>query len=858
MPSPSPFEAAQEYLSLGYWPTPLWPVSDADSDADKGKKFLWRNWIKKRPSVESLKEAYDREPKAGVGLLLGPDGGLVDVDVDDEEKAGPGLKRLFGDVIPATAGWRSAKGFHLLFRWEADLEEAGAYSAVRQNHPLYQGIDLRIGGRGKTVAATVPPTEGRDRKPKVWFRGIEEIQSLDARALALLVEDLKPPPRKEYSAPVEAPDWESRERRALKWMDKSRRSISGAGGSPSIWFVGCHLKGFSLDTSELIYLLSIYNQSAEPPWSDKDIVRTAERIAQKSKEPFGFKLKEKSTPQRSRRSAVATPNPRSEPEKAEPKVEIKLEKGPEPTPGLDQVQIIVDFDEWRVNHEAQLALSRAENVFQRGGKLVSIVKENWSPPQINRPPNSPTIQPIRRPILREHLSRVAAWFWPSETKSGEKLTRIYPPDWSVAAIAERGEWKGIRHLEAIIESPTLRPDGSVLEKAGYDPETGIVLNPNARFEPIKKSPTIDDATRGLCDLMEPVSQFFWSNNESKSVWLSLVLTLVIRTAIAGPTPMVLIDASTRGSGKTLLANVASVISHGRVMATSSYTHNNPEELRKTLETTALCGDPVILYDNVTGWLGGQILEKQLTDWAISFRLLGTNEKAKDVPWRTQIVATGNNTRIKGDMDRRTLWVRLQSLLENPHHRSDIRIRKLLKFVELNRSRLHHAALTACRAFAVAGRPEQVSPLGGYDDWSEWIRNLLIWCGMPDPVDTQSHSKEIDEDAAWRNLLIRGWLELPFCAVPTRLRDVLAWLDRNPHLGASFREAIADVGRDGKKPDIRTLGNRFKQIRQRVIGEHLLDFSLDRDGIAQWRIYRPDGKPVVATVDPKAEQQFASF
>lgn len=845
MPSTTPLEAAQNYLALGYWPTPLCPVSERDSDSDKGKKFLWRNWNQKKPSPESLADAYNRHTGAGVGLLLGPDGGLIDIDVDDESIAEPGLNRLFGPTLPETAGWRSAKGYHLLFRWEAGLEQAGAYSAVRQNHPNYPGIDLRIGGAGKIVAATVPPTESRDRKPKEWFRGIDQVQRLSPEALATLIADLQPPPKKEYARPIHAQDWETRERRALKWMNEAEISVSGAGGSPKIWSVGCGLKGFALDKSELLYLLSIYNQSAQPVWLDKDLERLADRIAEKSKEPFGWKLSDREAAPRARR---ANPTPPPEPPKP---------ANPTPPPhaaDFKPVQIVVDFDEWRVNALAQSALALAPNLYQRGGKLVSITTEKQINRLITRPRNSPTIREIRKPILREHLSRVGHWFWPSQLKGEDILTRIYPPDWCVAAIAERGEWDEIPNLESVIEAPTLRPDGSILEKPGYDPETGIVLIPNAKFLPVKARPDIDDAVAGLGHIMAPFSQFFWSNNESKSVWLSLVLTLVIRNAIAGAVPFVVIDASTRGTGKTTLANAANVIAAGRKMPSSSYTHNNPEEIRKTLETTALCGDPVLLYDNVVGWIKDQSLEKAITDHFMSFRILKSHDQAKNIPWRTQIVATGNNTRIGGDMDRRTIWVRLRSLLENPQNRNDLRIVNLLRHLEKNRPALHNHALTACRAFALAGRPKQTARLGGFDDWSEWIRDLLLWCGLPDPVATQSHSREIDEDAAWRNQLIRGWLEMPTCATPTKLREVLAWLDRNIHSGTALRDAFADLGKDGKKPEPRTIGNRLKQMRQRVVGEHYLDFTLDRDGIALWHLHRADGKPVT----PSTESQTPLF
>jgi hypothetical protein len=43
----------------------------------------------------------------------------------------------------------------------------------------------------------------------------------------------------------------------------------------------------------------------------------------------------------------------------------------------------------------------------------------------------------------------------------------------VAAVHARGIWDGIRHLEAVINFPVLRPDGTVLDRPGYDAGTGL-------------------------------------------------------------------------------------------------------------------------------------------------------------------------------------------------------------------------------------------------------------------------------------------------------------------------------------------------------------------------------------------------
>ena len=57
--------------------------------------------------------------------------------------------------------------------------------------------------------------------------------------------------------------------------------------------------------------------------------------------------------------------------------------------------------------------------------------------------------------------------------------------------------------------------------------------------------------------------------------------MLVRHAIVGPCPLFAIDANTRGSGKSLLADVAGTITAGIVMSRKALP-NNDEEMRKEL------------------------------------------------------------------------------------------------------------------------------------------------------------------------------------------------------------------------------------------------------------------------------------
>jgi hypothetical protein len=91
-----------------------------------------------------------------VGLLLGPESGVVDVEYDDE----PGLAQLsdFGILDLPTPTWRSARGEHRLFRWEPWMPQTAV---------LKTGwLELRLGGRA--AQSVLPPSRHPDGTMYEW------------------------------------------------------------------------------------------------------------------------------------------------------------------------------------------------------------------------------------------------------------------------------------------------------------------------------------------------------------------------------------------------------------------------------------------------------------------------------------------------------------------------------------------------------------------------------------------------------------------------------------------------------------------------------------------------------------------
>src|SRR5262249_54561197 len=128
-------------------------------------------------------------------------------------------------------------------------------------------------------------------------------------------------------------------------------------------------------------------------------------------------------------------------------------------------KIHVDVDESRVVDEALSLFDGGRKFFQRGGKLVHIVRDAQAPKGLKRLSDAPRITPLQPARLKELLASSAVW---TITDAFGRRRPCHPPGWVIDAILSRGQWRNISRLEAVTEQPVIRPDGSVVRMPGYD------------------------------------------------------------------------------------------------------------------------------------------------------------------------------------------------------------------------------------------------------------------------------------------------------------------------------------------------------------------------------------------------------
>ena len=385
---------------------------------------------------------------------------------------------------------------------------------------------------------------------------------------------------------------------------------------------------------------------------------------------------------------------------------------------------------------------------QRSGKLVRIapIKAKTSEGEEFLIPG---IVPVTPPILERALGNAATW--QRYDGRSKKNVRIDPPRAIAAQILDMvGEWS-FPPLNGIIQCPTLRRNGSLLDSEGYDDATGLVLVSNVKLEPIADQPSRKDAERALALLTALLVEFPFANEASRSVALSMLMTPVLRAAMT-VAPLHLATAPTAGTGKSYLADCASMIASGDRCAVEAASPN-AEETEKRLVGAALNGYPVIALDNCSETLQSDLLCQVTERPLMMLRALGKSDKYR-IPNAFTCFANGNNIAVAADLVRRTIRCAMDANSERPESREFTT--NPLAAISQARGQYVAAILTIARAYVMAGRPNPLKPLASFEEWSLLIREPLAWLDCADPVATMDSLRQTDPNAIERQTVFETW------------------------------------------------------------------------------------------------------
>ena len=497
--------------------------------------------------------------------------------------------------------------------------------------------------------------------------------------------------------------------------------------------------------------------------------------------------------------------------------EIKIERGQLP----------------RMLNESDAALGASDpTIFAQRDRLVRIVTidAQGSARNVRRPSGAVTVQTVIAAHLVDRLAR-AARFLKFNGRQGEWRDADVPHAVADSLIARAGAWRYIPQLLGIAEAPTLRADGTVLDRAGYDATSGIYVaaEPPADYDAPPELPIRTDALYALDELSETIRDFPFTEDADRAAAIAGILTVLFRRSLPSA-PMVCFTAPTPGTGKSLLVDICAVIGTGRRAAVLSL-GNDQTESEKRLASALLAGDTLISLDNVERPLFGDFLCQILTQPAAIIRPLGASNKIS-VPTNCSFFCTGNNLDFRGDLKRRILLARLDAGIERPEQRRFKR--DALRYVAERRGNLIRASLTIVRAYLAAGAPNvDIAPFGSFEQWDAWCRRPLVWLGLPDPLWSAEQVRVEDPDITTQRQLFAAWRRLHGDAAVTA-----GELAQQAQLAGSdndLQEAVSSAC--AEHISARRLGNWLRRHRGRVIdGYRLESGGMDnRTKVARWRV-----------------------
>lgn len=513
--------------------------------------------------------------------------------------------------------------------------------------------------------------------------------------------------------------------------------------------------------------------------------------------------------------------------------------------GRPVIRIFAGFLHQTVDMAEGALMQAGLGYYQRGSVVV---RPAMVPVAISdgRKIDAPRLVDVKAHHMAEAFTRAANWKR-YDKREGDWLSTDCPHRIAETFLAREGQWR-LPVLTGIINCPTLRADGSILDLPGYDAQTGLLFDPqDTRFPAIARDPDRDMALRALGYLKDLISTFPFVKDADCAVALSAILTALVRRSL--PTaPLHGFNAPTAGSGKSMLVDLASLIATARPAPVIAQ-GKSEEEMEKRLGAALIAGDVLIAIDNCEEPLGGELLCQTLTQTSLKVRILGRSLNA-EVPSNAAIFATGNNLTFEGDMTRRALRATLDAGVERPELRAFGR--DPVAMVTAKRGEFVAAGLTVLRAFHIAGRPQQRAPLGSFTDWSRWIRDALIWLDEADPCDTMEDLRGSDPKLEALTSILEGWREV-IGLQPSNVRDVIERAtEQRPQLYGraqfihpEFREALLRVAGEGGAINGRRLGIWVGSHQNRIVGGLRLINAGVSAGHTRWQLQHAEsGGPAI--------------
>jgi putative DNA primase/helicase len=500
-------------------------------------------------------------------------------------------------------------------------------------------------------------------------------------------------------------------------------------------------------------------------------------------------------------------------------------------------------------------------VYVRGNRLMQPVWR-WEKAADGRKYLTARFETFNVHRMADMVSRNACRFEKFDKRAKVKWVVTDPPDKLIERLIEVHDWK-FPTVVGLINSPTMRPDGSMLDKQGYDPATQLWYRDSGdvTLPPMPDEPSKDDATKALALLNSLLDEFPFDKDKeqgghsvARSVALAYIMTTVLRGAITGAVPLFLFTATEPRSGKTYLVILGGVIATGHEPIPTAG-HEKREEMEKRIETAALSGRLVMHLNNLPNGMTveSEALAMLSTEGRVLIRTLGRHAEGLCDCRGTTVALNGNNTNVAADLVPRTCYCRLDPQLEHTESRT-FRGDPVAN-VRADRGKYLAAIFTIARAFMAAGSPRQPHKVvAGFEAWSRLIQQSLIWLGETDPHSGMDELKALDP--------VQGELQT--------LMDLLSeyFADDEEFTIAAFKQEYdqryhqTTLGPYGKFINSKAIGRLFLKHRGRIFkGLKFTLVSEEKARVCTYKLVRDPASPfadIDVATSANTDNALASF
>lgn len=141
-----------------------WKLTFAKPREKNPGTLMQENWQSKvATSSKDVDSWLKKCPNANVGVLLGPESGIIDVEYDTKEGEAIVEGIIASDPCP-TPTYRSGKSIHRLYRWDESLP--------RETVPKHKGIEWRLNSGNRALQSILPPSIHPSGKRYEWLPGL--------------------------------------------------------------------------------------------------------------------------------------------------------------------------------------------------------------------------------------------------------------------------------------------------------------------------------------------------------------------------------------------------------------------------------------------------------------------------------------------------------------------------------------------------------------------------------------------------------------------------------------------------------------------------------------------------------------